>query len=167
MKNKIILPLIALILGLSGQQALAQSAMMNAPSSDVVAAKKVYVEMDFITNYAWAQGDDRFANYLPRAVVGVGGNVEVGVNFSYTHTPVGGEPMELQPNAKWQFYNNEGRGLAAAAGCMFFVPVTNRAGTDTFAQCYSVASKQFSGNYGPTFTGDGYQSIGAGPAEET
>src|SRR5687767_1449454 len=109
MKNKITLPLVALILGLSAQQALAQSTMMNAPSSDVVAAKKVYLEMDFITNYAWAQGDDRFANYLPRAVVGVGRNVEVGVNFSYTHTPVGGEPMEIQPNAKWQFYNNEGR----------------------------------------------------------
>jgi hypothetical protein len=167
MKRKSLLPIVALILGLSGQHALAQSTMMNAPSSDVVAAKKVYVEMDFITNYAWAQGDDRFANYLPRAVVGVGGNVEVGVNFSYTHTPVGGEPIELQPNAKWQFYNNEGKGVAAAAGCMFFVPVTNRAGTDTFAQCYSVASKQFSGNYGPKFTGGGYRLIGAGPAEET
>ena len=115
--------------------------MMNAPSSDVVAAKKVYLEMDFITNYAWAQGDDRFANYLPRAVVGVGGNVEVGVNVSYTRVPGGGEPMEIQPNAKWQFYNNEGKGVAAAAGCMCFIPITNRAGTDTFAQCYSVASK--------------------------
>lgn len=167
MKNKIILPLVALILGLSGQQALAQSTMMNAPSSDVVAAKKVYLEMDFITNYAWAQGDERFANYLPRAVVGVGRNVEVGVNVSYTRVPGGGEPIELQPNAKWQFYNNEGKGVAAAAGCMFFVPVTNRADTDTFAQCYSVASKQFSGNYGPRFTGGGYRLIGAGPDEET
>jgi len=119
MKRKSLLALMGLILGLSGQQALAQSTMMNAPSSDVVAAKKVFLEMDFITNYAWAQGDDRFANYLPRAVIGVGGNVEVGVNFSYTHTPVGGEPIEIQPNAKWQFYNNEGKGIAAAAGCMF------------------------------------------------
>ena len=132
MNRKSLLPLLVLILGLSGQQALAQSTMMNAPSSDVVAAKKVYLEMDFITNYAWAQGDDRFANYLPRAVVGVGKNIEVGVNVSYTHTPVGGEPIEIQPNAKWQFYNNEGKGVAAAAGCMFFVPITNRAGTDTF-----------------------------------
>ena len=120
---------------------MAQSTVMNAPSTDVVAAKKVYLEMDFITNYAWAQGDDRFANYLPRAVVGVGGNVEVGVNVSYTRVPGGGEPIEMQPNAKWQFYNDEEKGIAAAAGCMFFVPITHRAGTDTFAQCYSVASK--------------------------
>ena len=167
MNRKTLLPLLVLILCLSGQTALAQTTIMNAPSSDVVAAKKVYLEMDFITNYAWTQGDDRFANYLPRAVIGVGGNVEVGVNFSYTHTPVGGEPMEIQPNAKWQFYNNEGKGIAAAAGCMFIVPITNRAGTDTFAQCYSVASKQFSGNYGPKFTGGGYRLIGAGAGEET
>ena len=167
MKNRILLVVMALSFCLSAQQALGQSTMMNAPSSDVVAAKKVYLEMDFITNYAWTQGDERFANYSPRAVVGVGRNVEVGVNVSYTHVPGGGEPVELQPNAKWQFYNNEGKGIAAAAGCVFFVPVTNRAGTDTFAQCYSVASKQFSGNYGPRFTGGGYRLIGAGPVEET
>ena len=95
MKRKSLLALMALILGLSGQQALAQSTMMNAPSTDVVAAKKVYLEMDFITNYAWAQGDDRFANYLPRAVVGVGRNVEVGVNVSYTRVPGGGAPIEI------------------------------------------------------------------------
>ena len=167
MNRKTLLPLLVLILGLSGQKAFAQTTMMNAPSTDVVAAKKVYLEMDFITNYAWAQGDDRFANYLPRAVVGVGRYVEVGVNVSYTRVPGGGAPIEIQPNAKWQFYNNEGRGVAAAAGCMFFVPVTNRAGTDTFAQCYSVASKQFSGTYGPKFTGGGYRLIGAGDGEET
>ncbi|MGQ0761776.1 MAG: hypothetical protein ACT4OT_07150 [Acidobacteriota bacterium] len=167
MKRKSLLAFVTLILGLSGQKAIAQSTMMNAPSTDVVVAKKVYLEMDFITNYAWAQGDDRFANYLPRAVVGVGRNVEVGVNVSYTRVPGGGEPIEIQPNAKWQFYNNEAKGVAAAAGCMFFVPITHRAGTDTFAQCYSVASKQFSGNYGPRFTGGGYRLIGAGAGEET
>lgn len=145
----------------------AQSTVMNAPSSDVVAPGKVYVEMDFITNYAWARGDERFANYMPRAVVGAGHNVEVGANFSYTRVPGGGAPIEIQPNAKWQFYSNEGKGIAAAAGCMWIIPVTNRAGTDTFGQCYSVASKRFSGNYGPKFTGGAYRLIDAGPAEET
>lgn len=167
MTRKILLSFAILILCLSAQQAFPQSTMMNAPSSDVVAAKKVYLEMDFITNYAWAQGDERFANYLPRAVVGVGKNIEIGANVSYTHVPGGGQPIEIQPNAKWQFYNNEGKGIAAAAGCIAFVPITKRAGTDTLAQCYTVVSKQFSGNYGPKFTGGGYRLIGAGPAEET
>lgn len=140
---------------------------MNAPSTGVVAAKKVYLEMDFITNYAWARGDERFANFLPRAVVGVGHNVEVGANISYTRVPGGGEPIELQPNAKWQFYNNEEKGIAAAVGCMWFVPITHRSGTDTFGQCYSLVSKQFKGNYGPSFTGGAYRLIDAGADQET
>ncbi|HKP39355.1 MAG TPA: hypothetical protein VJT71_21030 [Pyrinomonadaceae bacterium] len=139
----------------------AQSTVMNAPSTDVVSARKVYLEMDFITNYAWARGDERFANYLPRAVVGVGKNIEVGANVSYTRVPGGGEPLELQPNAKWQFYSNEEKGLAASVGCMWFVPVTHRSGTDTFGQCYSVASKRFKGDYGPRFTGGAYTLIAA------
>src|SRR5262245_34801736 len=149
-----------------GQNVCAQSSIVNQPSTDVVAAKKIYVEMDFITNYAWQSRDQRFANYLPRAVIGVGHNVEVGVNVSYTHVPDGAEPLELQPNAKWQFYQNEAKGLAASAGCLWFIPVRHRTGTDTLGQCYSVVSKQMRGNYGPRFTGGGFVLVGAGENEK-
>jgi hypothetical protein len=145
----------------------AQSTLMNVPSTDVVAAKKVYLEMDFITNYAWERGDDRFQNYIPRTVIGVGKNIEVGVNVSYTHVPGGGEPVELQPNAKWQFYNNEQKGIAAAVGCIGFVALTHRSGTRKFAQCYGVASKQLKGNYGPRFTGGAYALLNAHETEKT
>lgn len=163
MKINLSLILLAAALILTGLRVSinAQSTVMNAPSTDVVAAKKIYLEMDFITNYAWAQGDERFANYLPRAIVGVGNHLEAGVNVSYTHVPGGGEPLELQPNAKWQFYNNEEKGLAASAGCMWFIPFTHRSGTDTFGQCYSTASKRFKGDYGPRFTGGAYTLIAA------
>ena len=152
---------------ISQQIASAQSAIVNAPSTDVVAAKKLYVEMDFITNYAWQRDDAKFANYLPRAVVGVGHNIEVGANVSYTRVPGGGEPVELQPNVKWQFYSDEGKGLAASVGCVWFIPVTHRAGTDTFAQCYSLASKQVSGDYGPRLTGGAYTLLGASKGQGT
>ena len=33
--------------------AMSQSTILNVPSSDVVSAKKLYAEFDFITNYAW------------------------------------------------------------------------------------------------------------------
>jgi hypothetical protein len=155
----------ALLLLAGESSAFAQSAIVNSPSTDVVSAKQVNVEMDFITNYAWQTRDERFVNYLPRAVIGVGGNVEVGVNFSYTHVPDGAEPFELQPNFKWQLYQNESRGVAAAAGCLWFIPVRHRTGTDTMAQCYSVVSKQISGDYGPRFTGGGYVLVGAGDGE--
>ena len=144
-----------------------QSTILNTPSTDVVATKKVYLEMDFITNYAWQKGDTKFANYLPRAVIGVGRNIEAGVNVSFTQVPGAGAPVELQPNAKWQFYHNEEKGLAAAAGCIWYVPITHRAGTDTLGQCYSVASKKVSGNHGPRLTGGGYVLIGASSAERT
>ena len=147
-----------------GGPARAQSALMNVPSTDVVAPKKVYFEMDFITNYAWER-DDPFENYLPRGVVGIGKNMEVGVNVSYTRVRGGGEPIEVQPNIKWQFYNDETRGTAGALGCILYVPVTHRRGTDTFGMCYTVFSKQFKVNHGPTFTGGTYALVNRNDGE--
>jgi hypothetical protein len=168
-QRKITLTLVALsILSCFAQhEVAAQSTILNTPSTDVVATKKVYVEMDFITNYAWERGDTKFANYLPRTVIGVGHNIEAGVNVSFAQVPGGGAPIELQPNAKWQFYRNEEKGLAAAAGCIWYLPITHRAGTDTLGQCYSVASKKVSGALGPRFTGGGYVLVGASSAERT
>jgi hypothetical protein len=145
----------------------AQSTLVNVPSTDVVAAKKVYLEMDFITNYAWKRGDNSFENYIPRTVIGVGKNIEVGANVSFTHVPGGGEPIELQPNVKWQFYNNELNGIAAAIGCISYIPITHRAGTRTIAQCYGVASKQLKRNHGPRFTGGAYTLLNAHETQKT
>src|SRR2546421_1763898 len=120
---------------------VAQSTLMSVPSTDVVAAKKLYLEFDFITNYA-SQRENSFQSYIPRTVVGMARNVEVGANVSYAHVPGGGEPIEVQPNIKWQFYHNEGKGTAGAAGFILYAPVTHRAGTDTFGMCYTVFSKR-------------------------
>jgi hypothetical protein len=166
--RKFVLGFLFLSVAAFARHAAAQSTILNTPSTDVVASKKVYVEMDFITNYAWQRDDDsKYANYAPRVVVGVARNVEVGVNVSFTHVPGGGQPIELQPNAKWKFYRNEQKGLAAAAGCIWYVSITHRAGTDTVGQCYSVASKKVSGDRGPRFTGGGYVLLGASKAERT
>ena len=143
---------------LTNHAVMAQSSLMSVPSTDVVAAKKLYLEMDYITNYA-SQREDAYHNFLPRAVVGVGNNVEVGANVSYTRVPGGGEPIEVQPNIKWQFHNNESKGTAGGVGCILYAPVTNRAGADTFGLCYTVLSKQFKGNYGPRFTGGTYALV--------
>lgn len=150
------------LLALAHGTGMAQTSLLNAPSTDVVEAKQVYLEMDFTTNYSWQHDDSRFANYLPRAVIGLPSNLELGANLSYTRVPGGGEPLELQPNVKWQFYKNKDKGLAAAAGGLWFIPLTHRADTDTFGQCYALISKQFSGDYGPRFTGGGYTLAGAG-----
>jgi len=149
-----------------GGSVMAQSTLMSVPSTDVVAAKKVYLEMDFITNYA-SQREGSFQSYIPRAVVGMARNVEVGANVSYTHVRGDGEPIELQPNIKWQFYNNEGSGTAGAAGCILYAPVTHRAGTDTFGMCYAVFSKRLIGFNRPRFTGGTYALVARRDGEGT
>lgn len=167
-KRTIMRTLAALSLAVTAQLAAAQSTILNTPSTDVVAPKKVYVEMDFITNYAWQRDDNsKYANYAPRLVVGVARNVEAGVNVSFTQVPGGGQPIELQPNAKWQFYQNEKHGIAAAAGCIGYLSLTHRTGTDSLVQCYSVVSKKVSGDLGPRFHGGGYVLLGASRAERT
>jgi hypothetical protein len=157
-----VFPAICVVLAafVGATQAVAQSTLMNVPSTDVVASKKVYVEMDFLTNYAW-QREGSFQNYIPRTVVGAPKNFEAGVNVSFTHVTGEDSPVEVQPNVKWQFYSNENHGTAAAVGCVLYTPITNRAASDTLGQCYGVGSKQFSGRFGPRVTGGGYVLIGA------
>src|SRR6185295_3264702 len=101
--------------------------------------------------------------YGPRVVVGVPKNIEVGVNFFYTKSSET-EPLELQPNMKWQFYSNEGKGLAAAAGVLLRVPLTHRRQAKATALFYVVGSKDFAVKYGPRFTFGGYTL--AGPLED-
>jgi hypothetical protein len=168
-KSRITLSLSALffVVCLSGSQvASAQSTLLNIPTTDVVAARKVYVEMDFLTNYAW-QREGSFQNYIPRTVIGVGKNVEVGANISFTHVSGEQNPIEVQPNIKWQIYSNEGNGTAIAVGCILYAPITHRAGTNTLGQCYSVSSKQLPGRFGPRFTGGAYALIHANEDEKT
>lgn len=144
---------------LSCRSAMAQSTLVNVPSTDVVSQKKVYVEFDFVTNYAWERHGS-FQSYVPRAVVGVGRDVEAGVNVAYTHVSGVSQPIELQPNIKWRFYQSEKRGVAASLGCVLYAPITHRVGADTFGLCYTVFSKKVNSSYGPRFTGGSYFLIG-------
>lgn len=135
-----------------------QSTIFNIPSTDVESPRKVYLEADFITHFG-SYADGGYQTYGPRLVVGLPGNTEVGINAFYTRTSPA-EPIEIQPNFKWQFYADEERGLAAAAGVLFSIPVTRRsAGTNT-AMFYAVASKTFKGSHGPRFTAGGYTLAG-------
>ncbi|MCM3872286.1 MAG: hypothetical protein ND895_16515, partial [Pyrinomonadaceae bacterium] len=96
---------------LNSHTALSQSTLFNIPSTDVVPAKKVYLEFDFITHLE-SHDDGGFQTYLPRAVVGVGKGVEVGLNLSATDALTPDLPVYVSPNVKWQFYANEENGVA-------------------------------------------------------
>src|SRR5256885_13682405 len=157
-KFKLNLPpvVLFLMLFLTGSRAArSQSTLVTAPSTDVVAEKHAYLEFDFISHYAKHE-DGGFQSYVPRAVVGLGHNIEAGVNVVYTDGFGVNQPLELQPNIKWHFYHNEEKGIMGAAGAILYAPVTHRAGTNTFALFYAIISKKARGNYGPRLTGGGY-----------
>jgi len=144
---------------LGGPKTCAQSTLFNIPSTDVVAPKKVYLEFDFISHLEKHENGG-FQTYVPRIVVGVGKRVEVGANVAFTDALAPDQPVEIQPNIKYQFYSNEKNGVAAAAGGILYTPIAHRAGIDTFGLLYTTVSKKFKGTYGPRVTGGGYGLVG-------
>jgi hypothetical protein len=156
--RKITLFLLAwvVLFGLASHRTIvAQSTLVTIPSTDVVSDKNVYLEFDFISHYA-SHHDGGFQAYVPRAVVGVGHKVEVGVNVVYSDGFGVNQPLEIQPNIKWQFYQNEKQRMSAAVGLMLYAPITHRAGTNTFFMLYALVSKKVAGTFGPRLTGGAY-----------
>ncbi|MDQ1728040.1 MAG: hypothetical protein QOD33_165 [Pyrinomonadaceae bacterium] len=152
---------VILLVSAHASRTMGQSTIFNVPSSDVQAPRKVYLEADFITHFA-SYKDGGYQTYGPRVVVGLPGNTEVGLNAFYTRASTG-EPVEIQPNFKWQFYNNEKNGMALAAGVLLTIPATRRHEGKTTGMLYVVGSKTFPGNHGPRLTFGGYRL--AGPFE--
>ena len=141
------------------RSAQAQSTLFNIPSTDVVAKKHVYLEFDFVSHLE-SHADGGFQAYVPRAVFGVGKDFEVGTNVAFLDAAAPDQTVELQPNVKYRFYNNEDNGVAASAGGILYTPIANRTGSDTFGLLYTVVSKKVKGSYGPRITGGGYGLVG-------
>src|SRR5262245_10635250 len=119
----------------------AQQTIFNVPTTDVLDRGKVYVEFDasFKTNNQDALG--KFSSFVPRIVVGVGNNVEVGLNMT-GDIQTGPDSTALVPTVKWRFYRNEKQAVDLMVGTNFYIPVRNRAynfGTYT----YVAGSKTF------------------------
>jgi len=112
----------ALLLGVEGR---AQQTIFNVPTSDVLGKGKVYVEMDAAFKVDRRDQFGRFSSFVPRAVVGVGGKVEVGVNVIGNIQP-GEDSTTIVPTVKWKFFENEKKGIALFGGSHLFIPVRNR-----------------------------------------
>jgi hypothetical protein len=150
---------IALFAVMVAQHAAAQSTLFNIPSTDVVRKSKVYLEFDFVSHLE-EHRNGGFQSYIPRVVIGLGKQTEVGFNTGFSDSLAPDQPVELQPNVKHQFYQNEGRGVTVAGGGILYLPVAHRTGTDTFGLVYAVASKLVKATYGPRLTGGAYGLIG-------
>src|SRR5882724_8053340 len=113
---------VLLALSLYSHTAVAQSTLFNIPSTDIVSKKKVYLEFDFLSHFA-KHANGGFQVYAPRVVYGAAKNFEVGVNVSAVDAFAPNQPVYISPNAKWQFYNNESKGVAIAAGGLLYTPI--------------------------------------------
>lgn len=111
---------------LLGTEACAQQTIFNVPTADVLDKGKVYVEVDA----AFKPNDQdvlrKFSSFVPRLVVGVGGNVEIGLNVTGNIQP-GVDSTTVVPTVKWKFYENEKRNIVLFGGTNVYIPVRDRA----------------------------------------
>jgi len=139
--------------------ASAQSSLFNIPTSDVVGRNQIYLEADFDAHLdLYEKGGWQSYGFL--GVYGTSNKTEVGLNGYFGRSADGLVPLELQPNFKFQAYNNESKGVAVALGTVAYIPLTKRFARDATASVYAVASKKFKNRWTPKLTGGAYQLIG-------
>lgn len=100
--------------------ARAQQTVFNDPSADALGRGDVYLELDGTQRFH--QG---FEGLTPRLVVGLGVNVEAGLNIGPFFGNGAGGPLTATPNAKLALRIVEGDwgALSAAAGTRVYVPL--------------------------------------------
>ena len=127
------------------REARAQQTIFNVPSSDVLPKAKVYGELDV----TWKPNDkandivQSFSSFVPRIVVGAGGNVEAGLNVAGNIQP-GPDMTTLSPVIKWRVYQGKDNGWSFVVGDHLFIPVRNKT-YDAGNYVYAQISKSFNG----------------------
>ncbi len=120
-----------------------QQTIFNVPTADVLDRGKVYAELDAAFKFSDQTALSRFSSFVPRIVVGTGGNVEIGLNLTGNIQP-GADSTTIVPTVKWKFHQNEKKDLALFAGTNFYLPVRNRAynfGTYSYAAMSKTMNK--------------------------
>jgi len=148
---------VALSVVFAAQTARAQTTIFNIPSTDVVDKSKGYFEFDFLPQAPGPANGASTIIYNPRFLVGIGHDVEVGVNFPIFHNG-DANPSNfdyIQPNLKYKFYKNDDMGLAASAGFVINTPLNQRSGQATWTYFYGNFSKKW-GKDGPRATFGAY-----------
>lgn len=111
----LLLALLALPAGVA-----AQETVFDVPSADILDKGKVYGELDYTARY---QGP--LATFTPRVVVGIGHDIEIGLNFNGISTPTSSE-LTLSPTIKWRPWKSASAGWSFYVGDDIFFPVRER-----------------------------------------
>jgi hypothetical protein len=155
---------VALLFVFAGEAAMAQSTIFNIPTTDIVAPKKGYFEFDYVPQMPVTEGAGRIQVFAPRIVVGIAPNLEAGANvFNFRYGGTSSSTYSyFQPNVKYRFLTNDDKGLAAAAGIIWYSPINHRDGVDSYGVVYGNFSKKVkTGAYGPRITFGPYGIVGA------
>ena len=116
-----LLAFFSLIAALFAAESLhAQETVFDVPSADILGQGKVYFEQD-----GTVRPVDLISTFTPRLVLGVGHQIEIGVNFDGLTTPVTGE-LELAPTIKWRIWKVRATGWALYLGDDLFFPIRQR-----------------------------------------
>jgi len=102
----------------------AQQTIFTIPSSDVLDRGKVSVELAGAFKVNNEQTLRKFSSFVPRLIVGLGKNVEIGFAFTGNIQP-GPDAPTFGTGVKWKFY--EKRGFSFFAGTTFYIPIKHRA----------------------------------------
>ncbi len=86
---------------------------------------KVYFELDISAKPNNSAALPRFSSFVPRLVMGVGRNIELGLNVLGNIQP-GADTTTLVPAIKWKILDSKSNGWALAVGNNLFIPVRNR-----------------------------------------
>ncbi len=103
----------------------AQQTVFNVPTTDVLDSAKVYFELDISAKPSNSVAPPRFSSFVPRLVVGVGRNIELGLNV-LGNTQPGADTTTLVPAFKWKIFDGKSNGWAVAVGNNLFIPVRNK-----------------------------------------
>jgi hypothetical protein len=131
-----------------------QSAIFNIPSTDTQPDKTAYIEADLFSHFG-SYRNGGFQIFGPFTVYGLKNNIEIGANL-YVSRSSGSTTVELQPNAKWRYYENRKTGIAASVGTLVLVPLNKAAGLRPSVMLYANVSKRIESAKGMRLTGGVY-----------
>lgn len=97
-----------------------QQTVFDVPSPDVLDKGKVYFELDGTVRRV-----DFLSTFTPRVVVGLGHQIEVGVNLNGLSAPGIGQ-LEISPTVKWRIWDQQSSGWLLYIGDDIFFPVRER-----------------------------------------
>lgn len=128
--------LVFLLLVVPATRAYGQETVFDVPSADVLGQGRVYGELD-----GTVRPVDPLATFTPRVVVGIGHQIEIGMNFDGLSAPTLGQ-LDISPTVKWRPWKSEASGWSFYVGDDLFFAV-RRSSYNAGNYSYAAFAKQW------------------------